>query len=571
MGLRFISAVDLQSFQDAIQAAQGTAEFALDNRGTSSSDGMPYHTYLHQLDKVVVVVLFGSGDTERLGINPLLAGVNFPDAFLESSGDSTNRVPLAPGDPLLGGGQKLYASSAGVFPGSRWEEVTPVTSLTNTGVGAFPTVPAGNGPIRVTLGIGTAIPPGPGTWNAGSTTFGFGFNLIVFEGLTDGILGETNLVGSSVYPAGLGLFRARLATVPAPIGTGGANDGDNALCWLDLATGLVDGRMVATPGGAFGSGVNTEAPIAGQSFFWQVAQYIPDSDATISRPKGELLLCSDDNAIPADPSNFPQSVFLKFIDYNPFDVQETGGAPARVHERVRLLSTVDFNDNPMFDVSTAGAARNDIFRLMFHPPSRRLFLILGVSPPTVPNVADEAFIGYYARTVEPSIVTSPVALTPPRSDDVTDYESFVLGSIAEPVGGVTIDWTMFRNSTQAEVIDASTFPGSSTVANFPIDDSFPSSNEGTLVVRADTVVLVEGVDYTVNLGTGVITWITDQSGATTVDASYEHRETNASPPHGELLSTAAVSDDEGRVETSVRYGPPLVLVQGIDRLFSALA
>lgn len=571
MGLRFIAAVDLEAFTDAIQAAQGTGEFAIGNRGTASTDGMPFHTYLHQLDKVILSVRTSGGFLERLGINPLLAGANFPDAFLESSGDFTSRVPLIPGDPLLGGGQKLYASDSGTFATSRWEEVTPVTSLTNTGAGAFVTVPAGNGPIRVTLGIGTAIPPGPGTWNAGSGTNGFGFDALVFEGLTDGILGETNLVGAGVYPSGLMLLRARLATCPAPIGTGGANDCDNALVWLDLATGLVDGRMVATPGRAAGSGVNTEAPIAGQSFFWQVGQYIPDTDATIARPKGELLLVSDDNAIPADPSNFPQSVFLKFIDYNPFNVQETGGAPARVHERVRLLSTADFNDTPMFDVVGASAAENTNFRLMFHPPSRRLFMVLAVQTPATPNVADEAFIGYWARAVEPSIVTSPVALTPPRSDDVTDYESFVLGSIAEPVGGVTIDWTMFRNSTEAEVIDASTFPGSSTVANAPIDDSFPSLPEGTLVVRADTVVLVEGVDYTVNLGTGVITWITDQSGATTVDASYEHRETNASPPNGELLSTAAVSDDEGRVETSVRYGPPFTLVQGIDRLFSALA
>ena len=49
MGLKFIGAVDLKAFSDAIIAAQGV-DFAIENRGTSSSDGMPQHTYLHPLD-----------------------------------------------------------------------------------------------------------------------------------------------------------------------------------------------------------------------------------------------------------------------------------------------------------------------------------------------------------------------------------------------------------------------------------------------------------------------------------------------------------------------------------------
>lgn len=571
MGLKFIGAVDLKAFSDAIIAAQGV-DFAIENRGTSSSDGMPQHTYLHQLDKVILTTRSSGSDINRLGINPLLFGVNVPDAFLENSGDFVNNIPLLPGDPLLGGGQKLYASSGGVFPGSEWENVDPVLSLTQGGVGAFPTVPAGNGPIRVILGIGTAIPPGPGTWNGGSATFGFWIaSGCVFEGLTDGILGETNLTGPNVYPAGLMLFRARIATCPAPIGTGGAGDCTNALVWLDLATGLVDGRMNNTPGAAFVSGPNTEAPIAGQQFFWNVGQYIPDSDATVLQPKGELLIVSDDNAIPADPSNFPQSVFLKVIDYNPFNAVESGDAPPRIHERIRLRSSVDFDDNPMFDVSTAAAARNDVFRLMFHPPSNRFFMVLAVQAATTPVVADEAFIGYWARQVEPAFVTSPVARTTPRSNDITEWEAFVQGTLAEPVGGTTVDWTLVRVSTELEVLNASVFPGTSTVANPPIDQAFPVVNEGTLVVRADSVVLVEGVDYTVNLATGIITWITDQSGATLVDASYEHRETDASPSHGDLLSTSSISDDEGGVVTSILYGPAPTLVGALDVLRNALA
>ncbi len=576
MGLQFIGSTDLVSFLDAVQAAQSLGEFAAVNSSTST--GEPQATYLHQLDKTIIIVVDGSTDFKRFGMNPLLAGTGFPDAFLQTT-DGFD-YPLAPGDPLRPGGQKLYASEESIFNTSEWEEVTPLTSLTNTGVGAFPTVPAGNGPIRVILGIGTAIPPGPGTWNAGNTGgagIGIGFYMMVFEGLTAGIPGETNLTGPGSYPAGLGLLRARFATCPAPIGTGVANDCQTAFVWLDLATGLVDGRMATTPGAADSlSGPNSEAPIAGQSFNWHAGQYIPDDDSAFGAPKGEMMIVSDAVDVPADPLNFDQSIFVKMIDFNPFDVIATGGAPTRIHERVRLLSSCDYNDDPMYDVPGAGAAggigpNNEVIRLQYHPPTRRFFQILAVAVPTVPNVALESFIGYWARAVEPSVLTSPVARTTPRTNDITEFEAFVLGTLAEPVGGVSIDWSLFRNSTEEEVIDASTFPGSSSVDNPPIDDSSPSLPEGTLVVRADTVVLVEGVDYSVNLSTGVITWITDQSGATVVDASYEHRETNATPPHGDLLSTTAISDEDGRVNTQVAYGTGTTLVGAIDRLINAFA
>ena len=574
MGLKFLGQVDLVSFLDSVQADQGLEEFGIENRGTASTEGMPMHTYLDQLDKVIVSADNAGGIAQRFGFNPLLAGFGFPDAFYEGrAAGFTSKWPMIPGDPLFPGGQKLYASEEGTFPTSEWEEVTPVLSLTNTGVGAFPTVPVGNGPIRVTLGIGTAIPPGPGTWNAGSTgsVLGFGFSMLIFEGLVDGISGETNLVGTNVYPNGLGLFRSRLATVPAPVGTGGANDGDRALCWLDLRTGLVDGRMAITPGAADVSGVNTEAPISGQSFDWQTGQYVPDVDATFAIPKGELVMVSDDNAIPADPSNFPQSVFLKVIDYNPFGVAPSGGAPPRTHERVRFGPTsVDFNDNPMFDVGTAGAARNDIFRLMYHPPSLRFFMILAVQAATVPNVADEAFIGYWLRAVDPAIVTSPVAIDVSRTNDIVDYESFVQGTLAEPVAGVDIDWTLQRVSSVNEALDG-TFPGSTNVANPPIDQGITLALEGTLVIEADGTPLVRGVDFNVVLASGLVSWITDQSGATTLVATYQHRETPVSPPHGQLLSNLSVSEDDGRVTTQVRYADDDDLVGQLDELTSDIA
>lgn len=572
MALKFLGQVDLEAFINDVQTEQLLPEFAPDNTGVATDEGMPNSVYLDQLDKVIISAIDGSGFAQRFGFNPLLVGFDFPDAFYEGNGDATKRWPMIPGDALFPGGQKMYASSGGTFGTSDWEEVTPIFSLTNTGVGAFPTVPAPNGPIRVTLGIGGAIPPGAGTWNAGSTgpVLGYGFDMLIFEGLTDGIPGETNLVGANVYPRGLGLFRARLATCPAPIGTGGANDCDNALVWLDLNTGLVDGRMALTPGLVAGSGANSEAPIAGQSFHWQVKQYIPDVDATFATPKGELLIVSDLDGIPADPSNFPESVFVKFIDFNPFSVAPSAGAPNRVHERVRLLSSCDFNTSPMFDVPGAGAAQIDNLSMHFHPPSLRLFMVLSVTAPTVPNVADQAFIGYWLRAVDPAIVTSPVQRDVARTNDVVEYESFVLGILAEPVAGVEIDWTAQRISTVNEALDGS-FPGSTNVANPPIDQGITLALEGTLVIEADGVPLVRGVDYNVTLASGLISWILDQSGATTLVARYEHQETPVSPPHGQLLSSVSESEDDGRVFTQVLYPDDDDLVGQLDQLTSDIA
>ena len=133
-----------------------------------------------------------------------------------------------------------------------------------------------------------------------------------------------------------------------------------------------------------------------------------------------------------------------------------------------------------------------------------------------------------------------------------------------------MDWSLFRNSSELEVI-VPVFPGFNTVANPPIDGNFAGDPEGTLVVRADTVVLVEGVDYTANLALGRITWITDQTGASVVDASYEHRENNASPPHGTLLTALSLSEADGRVFSQIRYPDDDALVSTLDRLIADLA
>ncbi len=586
MGLKFIGATDLAAFMNALQVEQGLVEeWAFAFNGEDSSQTLPIGAYLHQLDKFVIKGRTSDGVAGpvgdhwgRIGMPVLLTPVSFPNVFAEQRNGDSDRFdhhePIIPGDPLAPGGQRLWAVDTG--PDSLIEEVTPVTSLTNTGAAAFPTLVPANGPINCFRGTGAfASPASPGGYIGGANLSGEqARGRMIFDGLTDGIPGETNLVGPNVYPKGLMLGKYSLATCPAPIGTGVAGDCDNAISWQDLHRGGIDGRLANTPGIAHSTFPNSEAPIAGNEFSWYPAQYVPDDDATFAIPKGELHFYSTRGNVPADPANFPQSIYIKVIDFNPFNVAPTGGEPNRVHERVRFGPTsVDFDIAPMFGIGP-GDNRDDQLQLAFHPPTQRFFMIQAdfAAAVTTPGPAPggESFIGYWLRAVDPIGVTSPVARDVPRINDIIEYEAFVGGALGEPAASAAVDWTLFRNSTELEVI-VPVFPGFNTVANFPIDGNFAGDPEGTLVVVADSVTLVEGVDYTATLSSGRITWITDQTGAALVTASYEHRQTNASPPHGDLLSASSLSDAEGRVFTQVLFDDDPALVGTLDRLIVDLA
>ncbi len=592
MGLKFIGATDLAAFMNAVQADQSLPEeFAFDNQGTSSSVLMPIGCYLHDLDKYIhkgrtsVGVPGPVGDhVNKIGMPPLIASFGFPDTFVEQKTSAPtffdHFCPNIPGDPFNPGGQKLYAHALGGVPSSTIgiEEVTPLLQLNNSGSPAFPTVVPANGPVNIWQSQpgGAFFPPGvAGNYIGGAAlTFETSLGRIIFEGLTDGIPGETNLTGANVYPKGLMLAKVRFGTCPAPIGTGVGADCDNAIVWIDLNRGNVDGRLINTAGIAHSTLPNSEAPIGGREFSWYPAQYVPDSDATFGVPKGELHFFSDRSGIAADLA-FQQSVFIKVIDWNPLGVAPTGGAPNRVHERVRFGPTsVDFDISPMFSVGGAGDNRIDNMQLAFHPLTLRYFMVqadtsFAVTTPG-PAPGNESFIGFWLRAIDPVGVTSPVARDVPRTNDIIEYEAFVGGSLGEPAAGIDVDWSLVRNSTELEVI-VPVFPGFNTVANTPIDGNFAGDPEGTLVVLADSVLLVEGVDYTATLFNGRITWITDQTGATLVEASYEHRGANALPPHGTLLSGSSQTDIEGRVFTQVRFADDDDIVGKLDRLIAVLA
>jgi hypothetical protein len=450
------------------------------------------------------------------------------------------------------GQQKIYQQLSGVLA-----EVNPVDLNEALVADPFPN-------FDLDISVITIGNPGYSTTRRGG---------ILFEGMTDGITGSaqssgfegTLLTGSNVYPSGLALMKHTAGNLHA------AGDFDNSIGWHDLDTGNLVGG-VGVPGRATTSQTEPfdEPRIEGENVAWDHWQYIPDNDATFAIPKGRLF-CFDqipDTVGSADNDR----LWLRLIEFNPLGVAATAGNPERTHARILMTSKINFNESPI--ISGGQSFANSGKHIIFHPPLERVIIILSERAfaggnNTLP-LAGYAVANFYSIQPEINDLYPIRRHRVPRTADVGLYSSKIIGSSNEPVGGAEASWTLQRISTEAEVIDATTFPGSSTVANFPIDPHVDGRTEGSLVVYSDGTPLVETTDYTVVLATGVITWVTDQSGATAVTVDYEHRQTPADPPYGTLENATSTSDNSGDIFTRVAYDDDNTIVGELDELIASV-
>lgn len=467
------------------------------------------------------------------------------------------------------GQQRLYSSS-GISVGP--EEINIDTLALSGG----PEWTGINGDFILNTGFTLGGVGGWGHDNAISGT-------LIFEGLTDGVPGETIQTGASVYPSGLALlgngdFSGTVA--------GKANKFN--FVWVDLDTRLAEGILGGDvidnpldPPQAFPLEVDgtpsndaSEAPIAGDEFHWSVVQYIPDSDATFGRPKG-LLMFQSKEEIPTITVSVPGDAmrhYIRLADFNPFGDPSASGVPTRTHGRIRLTSRALQGVNPMGNVAGADAIGNPSApaQMQFDPLRQRFIALLAsqdLSPfPGDLGANDGSVMISYALTADPVVFSAPTARDVPRTNDVISFETFVGGDIQEPVGGITVAWTLTRRSTEGEIIDASTFPGTSQLDNPPVDED--QAGDPILLITADATPLVLTTDYTVNTTTGLITWVTDQSGAALVLATYEHRGTGATPAHGALLTSTSTTNEFGNARTQVSYPDDDDLVGKLDALAS---
>lgn len=441
--------------------------------------------------------------------------------------------------------QKLYslATPASTFQTNTFQELDPVT-------GAVLTSAASLWPnMQYATHISIATPATPGFWDLtpGAATTEDDAGWIFFEGMTDG--GFDN-VGAGTYSKGFGLIRCDRATVAS------SGDADLAFIWVDLDSGNCVGNMTIPGRVSSSSGDFIEPQIAGATFDWGIhVDFVADSDSTYAQPKGELRIIGEPFTIGGGTQ---VRWFVRRVDFNPYGIS-TG--LIREHGRIRQTSVADADISPLasgwptLSISTVGKA------LMFRDRTNRYMALLGnvVQDTTAPDPS-EIMVREFGLDAEIEEVSAPGSVTPVRTGDTTTFEAVAFGSIGERVGGASTTWSLQRASTRDEVLTITGGIGTtSTVTNGPISANQAQDPEGTLVVTATTAgvptVLAETTDYTVVLSTGVITWVTDQSSADEVTASYDHR-TNViddGVTEGTLLTSVGQTDDDGKVQTRVRY------------------
>lgn len=444
------------------------------------------------------------------------------------------------------GNQRLYFAN----DEDSYDELDP-DDLTLSGTDVYPNT----GPMRT--GNGTLGASDPGFYNlGGGDTYS---PAQIFEELTDGVVGETETTGTNVFPDGLMLTWARIAY--------GYPSGDplhKTWVWIDIANGRCVGRFLIPGHAGIGAAPGREPRLDGEDVLWQRGQFVPDDDSTITEPKGFMFITAypQQNASP-----ILERLWMRFIDLNPMNKTAASGTPSRTHARITLTSRIEFDEDlsnySEFPLGPTLTIAN--YYPIYHPPTADILLVTGAWDATYPTTGDDKQVRFsYVPHAQIDLVSPVTALSVPRTADTVTLRADVRGDFQEPIAGVAGTWTLKRQSTLGEVLDASTFPGSSQLAQFPVDPNDAGDAEGTLVVTADGTPLVETTDYTVNLTTGLITWVTDQSGAALVTADYEHRGDPVTPAHGTLLSSSGNSDANGQLWTRVRYDDDDDLVGQID-------
>jgi len=572
VALKFLEAIDMNDHLVAIKAALG---YALDYRVELAANAFSI-VYDQARDRLLCEVrsTSPSGQPINGSFDPILVDASAPRGLLGPVA-STFKAPFYVGYfDRDAGTQLLYNANPAFNSTSVFDVVDPATLAADSGP-AF----GATGPF-VTQSralIGT------------DGYFSSAERWVFFEGLTDGIPGETLTTGTNVYPRGLGLTNPEVGRVAASFGPpfdGGGDNANNAIGWVDLETGNLVGALLNTTGVAatISTGLFAEPPVAGKTFRFEPEQFVPDSDSSAAAPKGELFLISalSDRGY---TTGLEQAYFIKIVDFNPFGLTPGSGAPVRVHERVTLRTSIEFSEDPIFGVPSSEDMSGWFVsfapgqqQIVYHPPTRRFVVVVSPSgqTPAGSQLPEYGFVGYWQRAVDPVVIGDPVLRDVAATNSIAELVAFVGGNLGEPSSGTVVDFTLERASTIDEVVDASGGIGAAPALEAAeIDDTFPSSAQGTLVLTATTAgvptVLVETTDFTVVLSTGVITFVTDQSSADTVTATYFHGNVPLSPAHGTLLVDSAITNEAGLATTRVSYPDNAELVGHYDDVSTALA
>lgn len=364
----------------------------------------------------------------------------------------------------------------------------------------------------------------------------------------------------------------------------GGTQHEYVMAVISLSTGLATQdaaftlRYTNSPSEATHSG-----PFAGDQFdLWRM-QFVPDGDNLLDAPKG-LMVISSRGVTTGTPDEV--LIYVAFYDFNPEN--RVGGAPSRVHGRLRLLTRLSAFEDTAF--STPGGIGVNVvgtdLPIVYHPPTQSIRLYTGgdLGGSTETSVqANRIGMNIYSSVPALNIVTKPTALAQPRTNARVDFSSTLLGDLGEPIGGQDVTFTLARVSTVDEDLGTSdgslgATAGDFSLTNVPLDDiqdvrsvtAGPTGTE-TSYTPIPTGTASSGNEVEVNLTNGDLQFFvggvaTDLPNGDQVLATYNHFGVGASPSHGSLLTPSTRSDENGQVTAQVRYADDDDLEDEWDRL-----
>ena len=326
----------------------------------------------------------------------------------------------------------------------------------------------------------------------------------------------------------------------------GLSERQGVMAQVNLSTGF--GTILESPV-SYGTQTHAfgESQLFGQDVTFQFIQFVPDDISTPDAPRGQIYLTGGFGSNPADSGL--QRLWLKIIDFNPLNV---AGSPTRIHLRERLLTAVDLDKNNPGALDGVHPSTNQRYRAFHHPRTGRnmIFSGDGVSDPLV---SGEQKVMFLSAGPAVSQILEPSARERIASGKEIEFGVEALGSLQEPIAGVSMTGTLTRQSTIDEVLAVTPSAGETVATAFTMNPQDADANP--VVVKKNGTPLTEGVDYTVDYANSEIDFIGPEpdtaSPAYTID--YRHWGDPATPPHGTLQNSEAASDENGEAIFRVSY------------------
>ncbi len=395
----------------------------------------------------------------------------------------------------------------------------------------------------------------PNAWGQQAAGTAAQHRWLIFEGLTDGVPGETDSIDTDAYPNGL-----MLAMNVERISHVSNQDFNGCMCWVDLFDGNCVGILRDAAGDPFPGESSHDTAIAGSQprmgdgdvVGWSHGQFIPDPGTQLNQPKGELILTSLYDATNDFGSPLFAGAWIRIVDFNPFEV--TIGQ-ARTHGRIVLDTRVSYQLAPIISGGPTLTGGQGSRQILYVPPDDRFVHIFGDTTGTEPTALRHVY-NNWKREVELAAISTPTPESSVHTADSVQYSCRVVGDVGDPAEGVEVTFATKRLSTVGEVL-ANTDP--TYCANVPIDGNGTAAEHLAITVYEDSgggpAALTLGVDYNItDFTTGEVDFLgSHPNGGSVYTIDYQHLDAAASPGRGTIATPTVTTDSDGVARALVVY------------------